>query len=492
MKSALRPLFLGLAALFWVSVATNSFAQKASPKSLVKTTSVQQSTPSMTTPEAASLLQSGPMVGYAQAREAALWVQTKQAARVKFVYFEATNASVRLETDEVLTRKEDAFTTKILATEVEPGKTYTYELFINGVNVKRPYPLEFKTLPVWLWRTDPPNVKIALGSCAYVNEPPYDRAGRAYGSDYEIFSTIHEKHPDVMLWLGDNVYTREGDFHSRTGILKRYTHTRSLPEMQPLLGSTHHYATWDDHDFGPNDGDRSYWGKNLTLEAFKLFWANPNYGVMNQPGITGFAEWGDVHFFFMDNRYHRSPNDRKTGKREMLGDWQVEWLIDALTNSRATFKIVAVGGQVLNPMAIYENYATYPEELKKLLDHIEKEEIRGVIFVTGDRHHTELTKLDRKGTYPLYDFTISSLTAGSNPGASTEANTLRVPGTFVGEHNFAMFEVTGPQRDRTLKCTVYNVTGKEMWTYSIKGNDLREPKKEEPKKEEVKKEEPKK
>jgi alkaline phosphatase D len=100
--------------------------------------------------------------------------------------------------------------------------------------------------------------------------------------------------------------------------------------------------------------------------------------------------------------------------------------------------------------------------------------------------------MERKGTYPLHDFTISSLTAGSNPQAATEPNTMRVPGTFVGEHNFAIFDVTGPLRDRTLKCTVYNTAGKEMWTYSIKGNDLREPKKEEPKKEEPKKEESKK
>jgi alkaline phosphatase D len=420
-----------------------------------------------------SLLQSGPMLGYAQMREVALWVQTKQAARVKFAYYDATIATVRYETDEITTRKEDAFTAKLLATDVEPGKTYIYELFINGKNVKRPYPLQFQTLKNWLFRTDPPAIKIALGSCAYVNEPLYDRAGKGYGSDYNIFTTMHEKRPDMMLWLGDNVYTREPDFNSRTGVLKRYTHTRSLPEMQPFLASTHQYAIWDDHDFGPNDGDRSYSGKHNTLEAFKLFWANPSYGVMDKPGTTTQAEWGDVQFFMMDNRYHRSPNDRKTGKREMLGDWQIEWLIDALVNSKATFKIVAIGCQVLNPVAVFENYSTYPDEWKRLLDAIEKEGIKGVIFVSGDRHHTELTKMERPGKYPLYDFTISSLTAGSNPGAVSEKNALRVPGTFVGEHNFAIFEVTGAFKERVLKCTVYNTTGKEMWTHSIKGSELR-------------------
>ena len=54
------------------------------------------------------------------------------------------------------------------------------------------------------------------------------------------------KNPDFMLWLGDNTYLRESDWNSRTGFIKRYPHTRALSELQPLLASTHHYATWDD------------------------------------------------------------------------------------------------------------------------------------------------------------------------------------------------------------------------------------------------------
>ncbi len=32
-------------------------------------------------------IQSGPMVGYSEMREVLLWVQTKQAAKVKFMYW---------------------------------------------------------------------------------------------------------------------------------------------------------------------------------------------------------------------------------------------------------------------------------------------------------------------------------------------------------------------------------------------------------------------
>jgi len=419
-----------------------------------------------------SLLQSGPMVGWSEMFEVHLWAQTKAPARVKIVYYETTIATVRYETREVQTSADKAFTALLIADNVQPGRQYTYEVFINSSAVKRPYPLTFQSQQLWQWRTEPPAMRFCVGSCLYVNEPQFDRPGRPYGDAFQIVRSIYDKKPEFMLWLGDNIYLREPDWNTRTGIFHRYTHTRSLPELQPLLGSVHHYATWDDHDYGPNDADRAFWNKDQTLEAFKLFWANPGYGVGGRPGVTTQFAWGDVEFFLLDNRTYRSPNRRKTGKRQIIGDEQLEWLLDALASSWATFKIVAIGGQFLNPVQVYENHSTYPEERQKILDAIEKEGIKGVIFVSGDRHHTEISRLERKGTYPLHDFTISSFTAGADGRAESEPNTLRMKGTFVGERNFAIFEVTGPRKDRVLKCTVYDVNGAEKWTREIKAKDL--------------------
>ena len=157
-----------------------------------------------------------------------------------------------------------------------------------------------------------------------------------------------------MLWLGDNVYFREPD-DSRTGIYNRYTHDRALNELQPLLGSVHHYAIWDDHDYGPNNSDRSFIHKDITYQAFQDFWANPSYGIENKGGITTQFRWSDIDFFLMDNRYFRTPQNRKHIYKEILGKEQVEWLIDALLNSKAPFKIIAIGGQFLNSESIYEN-----------------------------------------------------------------------------------------------------------------------------------------
>lgn len=418
-----------------------------------------------------SYLQSGPMVGYSEMNEVLLWVQTNKAAKIKFKYWDKAEPSKKYFTDEIPTSENYAYTAKVLAKNLKPGKKYSYELFINSQKIERPYPTEFQTQTLWQWRTDPPNFKIALGSCAYISQAESDRPGKPYGRNYEIFTSIYNKRPDAMLWTGDNIYLREPDWNTRSGILYRYTHTRSLPEIQPLLASTHNYALWDDHDFGPNDSDRGFRNKYDTLEGFKLFWGNQTYGLPETPGTFTKFEWADTEFFFVDNRMYKTPDNRKTGKRVVLGDVQFEWLIDSLVSSNAKFKFVFFGGQVLNPVAKYENYAIYPEERAKLIDTIEKENIQGVIFVSGDRHQTELSVLKREENYPLYDLTVSPLT--SEPyDASKEDNYLRVPGTIVVERNFATLDVSGSVNDRKLKITVFNKDGKELWNREIKSSEI--------------------
>ncbi len=418
------------------------------------------------------LLQSGPMVGYAEMMEAMLWVQTKSAASVQIAYWAAGQKSDTLLTNPVLTAKEQAYTAKLIADQVTPGQQYQYELRINGTRVKLDYPTQFRTLPLWQWRTDPPNFTLATGSCFYVNEEAFDRPGKPYGGQYEIFSSIYRQKPDIMLWLGDNTYLREPDWNTRTGIFHRYTHTRSLPELQPLLASVHHYGIWDDHDFGPNDADGSFIHKDKTLEAFKLFWPNPSFGVQGQMGITSAFQWGDIDFFLLDNRYHRSSNYRTTGQAQLLGDVQIEWLIDALKFSRAPFKLVAVGGQVLNSAKVYENFSNHPsDERERLLKRIEEEKIKGVIFLTGDRHHSELSKIVNKSGNTVYDLTVSPLTAGAARTEATEPNIYRVEGTFINKRNFATLHFSGPRTARKLEIKLFDTEGAIQWSKEIKAGE---------------------
>jgi alkaline phosphatase D len=418
-------------------------------------------------------LRSGPMVGYSEMREALVWLQTDGPAHVVVEYWDSTAPGDVVRTLPVYTGPAAAHTARFAIGPLEPGRVYHYRPVVDGDALERPYPMRFETQRLWQWRDDPPPFTVAVGSCAYVNDAPYDRPGDPYGGDYEIFGAMHAAAPDAMLWLGDNTYLREADWYSRSGILHRWTHTRSLPELQPLLASTHHYATWDDHDFGPNNSDRSWREKATTLEVFGLFWGNPSYGRPEFEGVTTMFQWADVEFFLLDNRYHRTPNDRRTGDDTLLGDAQLEWLIDALVASRAPFRIVAIGNQVLNPSGEAETWgAVAPEERERLLDRIAEEAIPGVVFLTGDRHFTELSVLERPGRYPLYDLTVSPLTAGAYAGGRDEANTLRVPGTFFGERNFGVLSFDGPRTDRVMTITIHDVKGETIWSREIRARDL--------------------
>lgn len=413
-----------------------------------------------------SLLQAGPMLGYSDMLETMLWAQTNAPANVQVVYWPKDKPAERHQTAVVSTQKSDGYTAHLIADEVKPGTVYEYELQINGQAAKFDYPTTFQTQALWQYRTDPPPFKVALGSCAYVNETEYDRPGKPYGGDYQIFTAIHQQRPDVMLWLGDNTYLREPDWYTRTGFLHRYTHSRSIPELQALLASTHHYAIWDDHDYGPNDSDGSFVHKDMATAVFKLFWGNPTYGLPGQGGITTAFQWNDIDFFLLDDRYFRTPNARKTRERTMLGKEQLEWVIDALAASKANFKMVANGGQVLTTYAGHETYTNlFPEERAYLLRRIEEEGIKNVVFLTGDRHHTELSKLVNSAGNSVYDLTVSPLTSGVHDGE--EANELRVAGTHVKQKNFGMLEFSGPRKGRVLTIRIFDNVGKELWAQSL-------------------------
>ncbi len=415
-------------------------------------------------------LQNGPMLGYVEMREVLIWVQTKTFANVQVEYWETGKPEQKWRTDLVQTYKNSAFTAKCLATPLEPGRSYDYRVEINGDSVHLTYPTTFKTQSLWQWRTDPPEFTLATGSCAYINETQYDRPGKPYGSDYQTFTQIAKQKPDLMLWLGDNVYFREVDYFTRSGMQHRYTHSRAIPELQPLLASTPQYAIWDDHDFGPDDSDGTWVHKETSWEVFRDFWGNPSFGVDGQKGCTTQFTYADVDYFLLDDRYNRSPNIcNSCPDRTMLGKEQLQWFLAALKTSRAPYKIVALGGQVLTTSENYETaFHYFPAERDTILSFIERENIQGVIFLTGDRHFTELSAMKNKSGNWVYDLTVSPFTAGVYAGAGTkEKNEFQVPGTVVEQHNFGLLKFTGPRKQREVEIKVINFEGKEMWTKTI-------------------------
>jgi alkaline phosphatase D len=214
--------------------------------------------------------------------------------------------------------------------------------------------------------------------------------------------------------------------------------------------------------------------KRVSRSKFKNFWANPNY-VFENESVTGTFEWADVQFFMMDDFWWKAPTEiqSKEDKGDYFGQRQLDWLIDALSFSKAPFKIVVVGGQVINQARVFENMSTFDKEREKLIKAITDRKIQGVLFISGDRHHSVIHKLDRPGSYPLHDITVSPLTSGPSKPIKEETTGTMIESTLYTERNFGFATVSGPRRDRVLKLGVYSTKGELQWEREFKASELR-------------------
>ncbi len=407
------------------------------------------------------------MPAYSEMTEVAIWLQCDAEAEVK-IEFNKRDSDSPVRQVIASSSSENYFILHFILSDLEMGSIYDYTVFVDGRRQFEETPLSFQTQSLWQHRTDAPNFTLALGSCAYVNEEGFDRPGTPYGSNYKIFDQIAAKSPYAMLWLGDNTYLREPDWNTRSGIYHRNTHTRSLPELQNLLRSCHHYAIWDDHDFGPNDSNGSFINKEWTLEAFNDFWPRPSAPFDGLNGTTAQARLFDVQLFMLDNRYNRTDPDLATVEERILGKAQIDWFIQAMKTSSAKFKLVMLGGQFLSDYAAYENYARYENERQEIIDRIDAEGIEGVVFLTGDRHHTELSSIKLNDGREILDLTCSPLTSGFYDHSS-EPNNNRVKGTYAEGHNFGLLHFEGSNDKRSLRIEIFDNSGNQKWekSYSL-------------------------
>lgn len=439
-----------------------------------------------------NLVVAGPMPGYVEFRTAKIWVELGAAAKNAAIKYWRRDAPQQAQTKNISGNFNGHYKTlQVTLTGLAANTTYEYEILVNGVATQKSG--HFTTTNLWQYQKPVPDFSFLAGSCAYFNEPAYDRhyvdmirlnqPATPYGGDSSIFETMAKEKTAFMLWLGDNWYTRDADYGSEWGLWYRAHRDRSLPVLQNFLKSMPHYAIWDDHDYGPNDADKSYILKEQSREVFMNYWANPSYGLGGE-GIFTRLGYADCDFFLMDDRWFRSNDymsayiDGKpnTDKR-MWGHTQMDWLKNQLLMSKAPFKFIVTGSQTLNPASKSDCLQDYPVEYNELMDFLKTEKINGVLFLTGDRHHSEVIKMEREGSYPLYDITSSPLTSGISKVQGEELNNpARVSGTLVEAQNYTRISITGKGRERVLQAEFIGVKGEKLGEWRITENDLRVPK----------------
>lgn len=429
-----------------------------------------------------SNLISGPWAGNIELRNAMLWLEVAPSvkkASVKY-YPESNPAEFKM----IIYKGElgnDFNPVKLELNNLQFGTTYKYEIWLNGKKCSLPFETKFTTKDLWQYRKPIPDISFLTGSCAYFNESRFDRPGKPYGGDSSIFETMAKTPADFHVWLGDNWYTREVDYNSVWGLNYRASHDRSQKVLQEFMAKMPQYAIWDDHDFGPNDAGKSYIFKDESRNIFKNYTLNPSYGEDGK-GIYTKVSYADVDLFLMDDRFFRaeselldSINGQPNTEKTYWGAKQLDWLKNAMLYSKATFKIIVTGSQTLNPVNKYECMQHYPYEYNQLLQFLNSQNINGVLFLTGDRHHSEVIKMPREQLYPLYDITVSPYTSGVSKVSGEELNNpYRVPNTLVEAQNFAKFSFSGSKKDRILKVEFIGTKGEKLGEWSVGENELKQ------------------
>ena len=414
------------------------------------------------------------MHGFADYTSALLWVQTDEPSTVDVSWRTDGETADRHASFEA--RADNANVVVARLTGLAPGKTVAY--IVTGDHDRREGTL--RTAPYWAKAEDARDITIAFGSCFFLADPNPIWGGQSYGSGFEIFDAIAAKKPDVMVWMGDNLYYQTPDELDPSMMAFRYRRQRTFGPLQNLLTATSQLALWDDHDYGPNDADLSYVMKGESLTLFKRYWANPSFGLPEVPGVFGYARFGDIDIFLLDDRYYRSANQLLDGPdKTMFGAAQMTWLRSALVYSSAPLKLVVNGTQMWNSANRFEAFGRYATEQKAFARWLVDQRIEGVVFLTGDRHFSELIRIERPGAYPLYEFTSSPLTSRpwDNPPAEERTNPDIVPGTLVFKRQFGMIRVTGPGNDRHLALESYDQKGELQWRQEIRARDLKFPEK---------------
>lgn len=356
-------------------------------------------------PEDVDVHPAGPMVGHTTENTSSIWMYAPTGSKVAVKYgVDKAGALSRDAMFENITLpgmdlRGEAWGASL--DNLQPETQYAYEVSIDG----KSGPTQrgsFRTGPA---EGKPSKFRLALTSCMLVSKPA------------DSWSLLARDKPDLHLTLGDTIYADSTDPKVQWRYHLRY---RRVPQFAEVLRNMPTYAIWDDHDFGPDNSDRNAKGKEHSLASWKRLWHNPSLGTDNIPGAFFKLSRGDVDFFVVDGRYHRSPNkDVDDAGKTMFCKAQFNWLIEGLKNSKAKFKIIATGSTLHH--SLHDGMRLFTHERHNLFGAIKQHKIAGVVFMTGSLHNSLIWEHHESelAGYPMVEIISSGIANGKRLSYAT-------------------------------------------------------------------------
>lgn len=272
---------------------------------------------------------------------------------------------------------------------------------------------------------------------------------------------IESFHPQHLVLLGDVMYAdREAIGRVTTDtprkIQREYDMLSSDKNWQSLQKSLDYWSiTYDDHDYGVDNGDRTFVHRNFSMQAFRNF-AKKSLEHADSSGATGVYSsklvhthlglHGNVDFTYkivlMDSRSNKDPRGTLGG--DMLGEAQWAWLATELLDPVPDLILLGSSVQILaDDTIIEENWAEFPAAKQKLLSLIAAaSQTTDVILLSGDVHRAEVGRASCTLTSNIDDADQGSL---NNPRST---NNVDIPHPII-----ELWEFTSSGLSHTLQQT---------------------------------------
>ncbi len=312
---------------------------------------------------------------------------------------------------------------------------------------------------------------IAFGSCA----------NQWY--DLSIFNKIRNLDPDLYLAMGDNMYADIPPLEPLPAyhklIANGYEMLFNKEPFKSFAKNIPIIATWDDHDYGLNNGGKTFTHKNEAKSYFMRYYNIPNNSpIRNRNGIYNSYYFGDdekrLQIIMLDTRWFLdvispepiSPTSDIT--KTILGEEQWNWLEEELKKP-AKIRIIGSSTQFAVENNGWETWANYPHEIERFYDVIRRARAEGLFFVSGDIHYAEINKREPEDLYPLYDVTSSGLTHFHSPATKSS---YRVGNAYTRE-NFGMIRINWEANPIVISLEIYTKGGQLKFNHEVTLNELK-------------------
>jgi alkaline phosphatase D len=376
----------------------------------------------------------GPVVGGVTDKTAIFVLRTDSSAYAQVEISTDPEYNNSLLSTSFNTENDSDYFGKVSITGLEEATLYYYRAIINSVPETSSPAGSFQTFP---GKGVASTFSFHFGSGQQKKGDPNSGIGN-------IFPMMAAEKPAFMIHQGDWGYPDAEGGHSDSYFSLDYSnivtsyHARydsSFP-MTKLLSVAPVLYTYDDHDLIGDNSDGSFPQEGIQNSIRGYLNMFPGYPLADSTkGIWHKVTYGNIDIFMVDNRSQRSPNIEAFVNSDLenpvfnppaghsiLGSDQMNWLLNELKNSEATWKFIS-SGTPFNPalylaielailsksiidsvevpglgfvkpedvlVELVDKWAGFPEDIFKIIEHVRLNTIENVIFISGDSHTAAL------------------------------------------------------------------------------------------------------